>query len=493
MIALLLACAPVEGARTPPSLGPAATNRPNLLLVSMDTTRWDATSLDGSGDTTPNLAALATHGTTFDRAFSVGNESLYAHAALLTGRYPSEISVPDYASFALPESVPTVASVLRTYGYRTGAFTGGGHITADFGFDNGFDLFTASAGATRFGSFFDSVPEALSWIRGGDATKPWFAFVHGYDAHAPYVQRGPFLHPWPGETGSARVEQLVADPLATEQLRGNQWFVTRTPTDFTHAVGRTVLGTDFYRLPAEAGPDEAVIKLTEPELRHIRDHYKSGVYYADIWLGVLLAHVDLSTTLVVVVSDHGEDLLDHGWMNHRAGLWDSTLHVPLVVAGPGVPVGASRRELVELRRVLPTLLAAAEATVPVGAEARPLWEGSDRAVYAEGVMDEVSVRTADGRLTLQDARLAYGAPDLSTRSLTDGRAELADGPGGGARAVEPRDLPLATPLRDAILQWRSRTIPATTSGTPVPDALRDALQERGYWVPEASAGATGGG
>lgn len=97
---------------------------PNLLLVSMDTVRYDHTSLGGARDTTPELAKLAARGATWSRAWTVGNESILSHAAILTGRYPSEVALPDYASFSLPESVPTLASVLAVNGYRTGAFTG---------------------------------------------------------------------------------------------------------------------------------------------------------------------------------------------------------------------------------------------------------------------------------------------------------------------------------------------------------------------------------
>src|SRR5262245_14018920 len=149
MILLFLAC--TSGTPTPP----------NVLLVSMDTVRYADTSLGGARDTTPNLARLAAIGTSYDNAFAVGNESLYSHAALFTGRYPSEVAFADHKTYALPPNTPTLARILKRYGYATAAFTGGGHIIAAFGFDQGFDQFTAAPGETRFGSFFDSVPLAI--------------------------------------------------------------------------------------------------------------------------------------------------------------------------------------------------------------------------------------------------------------------------------------------------------------------------------------------
>lgn len=457
MILLLAACA------SPPE-------RPNVLLVSMDTVRFDRTSLGGERDTTPNLAALAAEGVSFSRAYSVGNESLTSHVALFTGLYPSEVAVPDYGSFALPRvGAAPLAEVLAAYGYRTAAFTGGGHVVPAFGFDRGFASFSVGGGSEAFASAFDSVPPAVAWMKAqGEA--PWFAFVHGYDAHSPYVQRGPLRHPWGSHGATERVERLLADAQAVEQLYGDTWYVDRRPEDFTHAAGRQVLSTEFYRTPAAPQPGERVERLTPEELDHIQDHYDSGVATGDLWLGQLLAHVDLERTLVIVVSDHGEDLLDHGWMNHRAGLWDSTLHVPLVVAGPGFPAGAAHEGLVDIRSVVPTVLAAVGASLPAGVRAPPLQERpSADAVFAEGVMDDVSVRTADLRLGMAGVRLAEAF------TPTDGVLYVDDQP------VAPDAR--AAALRERILGWRTGLTPADQTGAPIPDSVRDSLRARGYWTP----------
>lgn len=457
----------------PLALGCASGPPQGILLVSMDTTRFDATSLAGRRDVTPNLARLAARGTTYTRAYAVANESVTSHAALFTGRYPSELAIAEYGTFALPSGTPTLAGALSAHGWATAAFTGGGHVVEDFGLHQGFQHFEAVAGRFTFGSFFDTVPTALAWMANQD--QPWFAFVHGYDAHTPYVQRGPFLHPF-GETGNSdRIERIVADDLALEQLRGRLWFRSRTPADFTHAVGRTVLGTDFYRLPAEPYPGEAVELLSQNEVNHIRDHYDAGVHYADVWLGVLLSRVDLDNTLVIVVSDHGEDLLDHGFINHRAGLWDSTLHVPLVVAGPGVAAGKVVDSPVELRSVVPTILQHAGISPLAGATAPPLDSiDPSTAAFAEGTMDELSVAHPTlGRLTLHDAGLATGARVLPATLPTD-HVTYTAGQHSDAAA-----------LWSTLRAWRAGLTPARTTGVPVSEALRESLQQRGYWVPEA--------
>ena len=469
-LALAVACA--EPAPPPPG----------ILLVSMDTTRFDRTSLGGERDTTPNLAQLSRLGTRFDRAHAVANESVTSHAALFTGRYPSELAVADYATFAIPEGTPTLASALSAHGYATAAFTGGGHVVADFGMHAGYAHFEAVSGPHTFGSFFDTVPNALSWI--SDQDGPWFAFVHGYDAHTPYLQRGPFEHPWGDEGATPRIEQIITDDLALEQLRGNLWFPQRTPTDFTHAVGRKVLATDFYRLPAAPHPGERVELLNEGELQHLRDHYDSGLKYADVWLGELLSSIDLDHTLVIVISDHGEDLLDHGYVNHRAGLWDSTLHVPLVIAGPGVPANRTQTAQVDLRSIVPTILAHAGVPALSGARAPDLLGPlEDGPVFAEGTMDELSVRMPDDRrLVLHDAGLSQGARDVAQHSLAAGSASGFLEPSAEAQDVR------APELLEQIAAWRASLVPATRSGAPVSPQLRAELQSRGYWVPEPAPG-----
>ena len=457
-----------------------------ILIVSMDTTRFDRTSLGGARDTTPNLAALARQGTRFEHAYAVANESVTSHAALFTGRYPSEVAVADYATFAIPDGTPTLASALAAFGHATAAFTGGGHVVSDFGMHQGFERFESVQGDHTFGSFFDTVPSALAWIHARDT--PWFAFVHGYDAHTPYLQRGPFEHPWGDEGATGRIEHIVADDIALEQLRGNLWFPDRTPGDFTHAVGRDILATDFYWHAVEPQPGERVEVLSAGEIAHLRDHYDSGLHYADVWLGQLLAGIDLEHTLVIVLSDHGEDLLEHGFVNHRAGLWDSTLHVPLVVAGPGIPAGEVVQEPVDLRSVVPTVLAWAGVPPLAGANAPDLRaKQTPRPVFAEGTLDELSVRTPDGdRLVLHDVGLAKGAPGLRGHPLTMGAASRYREPDS-----EPQPLSSdrsAVDLREVLAQWRDILVPATQAGAPVSAALRAELDARGYWVPEAAGG-----
>ena len=495
---LVAGCAPSpQEASSVPVAAPVAApdareTRPNMLLVSLDTTRADRLSLyGGPNPTSPNLARLAQAGVTFTRAFAPGNESLYSHAALFTGRWPSEVAPPDYRAYGIPDGTPTLARVLSTYGYATAAFTGGGHVVAPFGFDEGFDTFRSVPVGT-FGSLQDTVPSARAWMRA--QAGPWFAFVHGYDAHSPYAPPDPWTHLFTGQ-GSATIERLVADAVAVEQVRGRRWFPARTPHDFVHASGRTVLDPTLYTLPATPRDDEPWEDLSEDDVGHLKAHYDAALAYQDAWLGTLLADVDLARTLVIVVSDHGEDLLDHGFANHRAGLWDSTTRVPMVVAGPGIPAGRSVDTLVDLRDVAPTALRAARATVPAGARGLALQDvlaggaPARDAVYAEGVMEMASVRTATHRLVVRGLTLGDGSAER-LRALPWRAFDLYD---TGRDPAEQRDLleagadtALAERLRDRMVAWRRQLVaPDAPFAGEVPAALEKGLQAQGYWTPDA--------
>ena len=509
LVALLAACGEAPVANEPaattssaPASAPATTT-PNVLLVSLDTTRADRLALfGGTNPTSTALERLAALGTAFTRAYAPGNESLYSHAALMTGRWPSEVAPPDYRAYGVPDGTPTLASVLGTYGYATAAFTGGGHVVASFGFDEGFGLFRSVPVGT-FGSLQDTVPSARAWMR-AQGTTPWFAFVHGYDAHSPYTPPEPFPHLYTRQ-GSAAIERLVADAVAVEQVRGRRWFPERSARDFVHASGRAILDPSLYTQPAEPREGEQVIDLSEDDVAHLRAHYDAALTYQDVWLGRLLADVDLARTLVVVVADHGEDLLDHGFANHRAGLWDSTTHVPIVVAGPGIAAGARVEALVDLRDVVPTVLGAVGATLPAGArgvDLRAVSGGTGTAppprdaVYAEGVMDMASVRTATHRLVVRGLPLGEGSAErLRAMRLDDGAFDLYDqtrDPGETRdRLADPsaEDVALAEELRGKLVAWREQLQPPTGSFVAkLPPQLEAGLQAKGYWQPDAPAG-----
>ena len=468
---------------------------PNVLLISLDTVRADHLSLYGHDKpTSPNLARFAARGTIFEAATSQGNESLYGHATLFTGHYPSEVARPDYRTYAIPPGATLLSERLKAQGYATGAFSAGGHVVPIFGFDQGFDTFAKPNGLV-FASLDFTAPKALAWIGAQAKSAPWFAFVHSYDAHLPYEASAEDLHRFDEGTGAPLAELLLDTPLSLELVRGRTWFADRRPEDFNHRVGRPVLATSIYEDMAEVRPGETTHTLTDADVRHIQGHYDGALAHMDRQLGVFLDALDargkLDNTLVIITADHGEDLLDHGFMNHRTGLTDSITRVPLVVVGPGF---GSRNHpgQVELRDVAPTILQA--VGLPPGDLGGTPLQGlpSKPHVFSEGVMDMVSVRTPTHHLIHRGAPLgspSYGASIRSSPLVGSGAFALHDlhaDPGEQINLLDrptPEVIARAKKLQEILARWRDDLETAHHALAPgtIDPATKKAFQDAGYW------------
>jgi choline-sulfatase len=264
------------------SIASGACGRCNVLLVTIDTLRLDRVgAFGGPPGLTPNLDRLASGGLRLTRAYSAAPLTLPSHGSILTAVSPPVHGLRANGLFRLGPSTPTLATVLKSAGYRTGAFVGSFVLDARFGLNRGFDVYDdrygekhagdLTEGAERRGE--DVVRPAAEWILNGGpgpgargSASPWFAWVHLYDPHEPY--RAP-------------------EPFASQH---------------------------------------------QP--------YDAEVAYADAMVGKLLddlraAH-QLDRTLVVVASDHGESLGEHGERTHGVFTYDVTMRVPWILwAGGG--------------------------------------------------------------------------------------------------------------------------------------------------------------
>ena len=266
----------------------------NLLLVTIDTLRADHVGAYGYGKgTTPVLDGLVARGTRFESAQSAVPLTGPSHATLLTGAYPPVHGVRDNVRFGINTGVATLAERLRRAGYETGAFIGAFPVAAAFGFGRGFETFD----------------EGLhpSAELGGVAERP------------------------ANEVADAAIAWLSA-PHKRPFLAWVHFFDPHQP----------------YNPPP-------------PYRDRFASPYDGEVAFADSQLGRLLEALRSvgheENTIVVVLSDHGEGLGDHGESAHGLLLYESTLHVPLVFAGPGVPAGRVVAARVGTIDVLPTVMA----------------------------------------------------------------------------------------------------------------------------------------
>jgi choline-sulfatase len=318
---------------------PAARNtaRPNVLLVTIDTLRADRLGSYGhAGAATPTLDSLAARGVRFATAVAHVPLTGPSHASILTGLTPLGHGVRDNGGYVLPSEVKTAAEDFRAAGYRTAAFVSGFPLDRRFGFDRGFD------------SYDDRLP------RGNDPRR------------TPYVER------FADATTDAALRWLAA-PAAGGAAPFFLWVHYYDP----HA-------------PYEPPGDLALRFRTAP--------YDGEIAFVDLQLARLLHSLEatgaLARTLVLATADHGEGLGEHSEGTHGLFLYDSTLRVPWIMAGPGVAAGRVVETVARAVDVLPTLLD--QAGLPAregldGRSLRPAAEGrkmADAPAYAESVYAE---------------------------------------------------------------------------------------------------------
>src|SRR5450759_3081426 len=199
-------CLAAQSPRVPrkPGATPVDSTRPNIILITLDTTRADRMGFLGSKrGLTPNLDAMARQGVIFTRAYAHVPITTASHTTILTGTYPQFNRVNDFG-IPLSPRLPYLPDLLRAQGYHTGAFVGSLILdpldgTAP-GFDRGFEIYDAGFHLRRHGlDRYKSVERrggevvnhALAWL-GQLPNGPFFLWVHLYDAHDPYDPPAPF-------------------------------------------------------------------------------------------------------------------------------------------------------------------------------------------------------------------------------------------------------------------------------------------------------------
>ena len=411
MILLLLACT----GSTPKPAG--------ILVISLDTLRADRLGAYGSTTgLTPNLDRFAAQSVVFEDAYAQANETLYSHAALFTGRDPSQLAPLDL-NFRIPAEVPTLAGIFRDAGWDTAGFVAGGHLSKVFELNRGFATYDDQSG---WGSLHDTGPKALHWLDTRNSTRPFLLFVHAYDTHDRYLKPTPFGYAFadPAQTGLGA--DLARQVGGVSQVLDNfyeesQDFVEKFSLDHPR----------FDRGRGIQTADPTVKSLSEADKKLLVASYDGAVAWMDACFGLFMAGLAqrglLDQLTIVVLSDHGEELGEEGVFHHRYSLTDATTHVPLMVR---LPDGKGRRVagLVGLVDVGPTLLAWAGLR---GMESGISWVGALKGetipgrdfVVSEGALRLLSVRGPQARLTLEGFRThnPYTAAVVAVAPV-DGRA-----------------------------------------------------------------------
>ncbi|MDQ3571551.1 MAG: sulfatase [Actinomycetota bacterium] len=415
--------------------------RPNVLFVVLDTARADAFEPYGvAPGSTPTIAQLASSGRAIERAYATACWTLPSHASMFSGLMPraAGLASPN-AEGRDPRAVlhahesRLLPAVLRDAGYETRAVSTNLWVSAANGFDAGFDEFiSVDSGrqgklqASGWGERANWAREALvarvddgatkaeqllsGWIAERDANQPSFWFVNLVECHSPYLPPRPYNDLGP-------LERFRAAEDARQYLNMG-------------AIWQACLG-------ALVVPDGALELM-----RHL---YGRSITLMDDWLARILTRLDearaLDQTLVIVTSDHGENLGENGLMAHAFSLDDRLVRVPLVVSGPGSE--RFRDRLTSLAE-LPARIAAA-----IGLSSHPwnddLPRGAAVAQFNPPVRaDDPRVVTARADWDLDESAWAR----LTTRfdAATDGALKLVQRD-GSAELYDLRSDPLeASPL-----------------------------------------------
>ncbi|MFT4945292.1 MAG: arylsulfatase A-like enzyme [Halovenus sp.] len=471
---------------------------PNILLVVLDTAR---ASRVYDPDLMPNLNRFAEEGAEYTNAYTTAPWSLPSHASLFTGEYTSEHRIHADAPQFTPDTTP-LAARLGAVGYRTLAYSNNFWVSPSFGFDTGFDsyrvgweLFEGGEGFAEVGKkhtdlvgqlrafapkllsragvktlanalylvtlwdYYDSgarrtTRRAKQWVAGSD--DPFFAFLNYHEPHLDY------------DPPDGYVDEL-------------------TPDDTTPPAAGDVNQEAWAYVTGEAEMDES-------DFRRLRLLYDAELRYLDRRLGELFDALEregeLSETLVVVTSDHGENLGDHDLMAHQYCLYDTLTHVPLIIRGPGVDPG-TRDGHVELRDVYPTLLAAAGVEPEIPAQ-RDLRADPDRelvgAEYWTPPRPTSELRSTYGELPERVRKFDRGLQAVRTDEWklvlgTDGSTRLyniAQDP--GEQTDVSRDNPTVVEELSAELESRFDPITAdeTRTDPEVSSVVTNRLEELGY-------------
>ncbi len=391
--------------------------RTSVVLVTIDTLRADR----AGPALTPAIEAVARRGLRFTRARSSVPLTLPAHASILTGLVPPWHGVRLNGEHRLRDGTPTLARVLQSAGYRTGAFIGAYVLDSRFGLDQGFDVYDdeipKQEGAT---GFLDAdrrgdvvAARAIAWLRSlPEDGRPFLLWMHLYDPHAPYTPPAEWL---------------------------------------ARAHGRP---------------------------------YDGEVAFADAQLGALLDALQATgrreRTLLVVAGDHGESLGEHGEAEHGLLLYEAALRVPLVIAGPGVPA-ATRDEPVSLVDIVPTVLARLGVKAPA-VDGRDLLAAGAAGVPGEVYAETQYPRDAgcSPLRVLVGPRWKYiGGPapaelyDLGRdpQEMHDAAAEeraTVDAMGRRATAISDRAIASADAAPSAEVVERLRALGYVTTAPPAP-------------------------
>ena len=307
----------------------------NLIVIGIDTLRADHLGAYGYyRNITPNIDEFAMQGILFKNTFSHSSSTLPSFATLFTSLYPTQHKA-QIKNFIRPldEKHTTLAEILKGNGYKNAAFVGDGQLDYNFGLSQGFDIYEGNSCLYERNDIYEdkcleeSIDNALKWVKGNKDEK-FFLFFHSYVTHHPYML--------PNEKYLISEDDNISKdyPIINDPM-----FIS---VELLNKINSGELAIDD--------------RLRD----YIVDVYDGAILYMDQGIGYFLKEIEnmdlMNDTLIIFISDHGEEFMEHGiigWHGHT--LYDELIHVPFVLRGPELKRNVVDKE-VRLIDIMPTLL-----------------------------------------------------------------------------------------------------------------------------------------
>ncbi|UCH85295.1 MAG: sulfatase [Candidatus Latescibacterota bacterium] len=442
---------------------PAPLDRPNVLLIVLDTVRQQNLSLYGyARKTTPHLDRFAKECAVYDNAYAVAPWTIPNHAAMFTGMYTCQHG----ARLGAPELrgvVTTLAELLYEDGYETIAYSNNPVIAGTRGYAQGFEAYNQPWERT-FGRLFRALPHLSGrpedagahvtgkltekWVKHRDTSRPFFLFINYLEAHSRY---------WPPQ--EYRFAFVPDDTPLTD---------ANTQYDFVGLACGTVKKTD--------GEQQNAMGFYDGEILYL-DHCVNEL------MGCLRETGALDNTVVIITSDHGEEFGEHDLVGHEFGLYNTLLKVPLIIRYPKLLSPGRYGDHTQLIDLFTTILAGTRSPYDTSGDvlAYNLFERPQRReVIAENYheyqkfQNKVAERCPDTDVTsfvstLRSIRIG----DFKLIASSSGDLELynkATDPGETTNLAD-ENPELAAELDVLIASWFERT------KTPLVEMQRDASED----------------